>query len=477
MRGSCKLKSKWLRRAGVFALSCLMVAGCSAGPAKEAEKAAETPSSIKVMFYDENYFFQAYGNMFISKYPNIDIEVVNMQGIFQEGKDYNKSLKEFIEKEKPDVVMVNKEIIGELAEEGKLVELDPLIERDKYSLDSYFPSVLDLLKEEGNGKLYGLAPTFSSNVIYYNADLFAEHGVDVPKDGMTWQELVDTAKRFPTTGDEKTRIYGFGMQYGGNTLEQLASMMGSAQGLQIINTDTMTLSVNTDSWKEVYQMALDVWNSGTVYKSKPENNNEMRTMEDYFAGQPFIMGKAAMTIDGTYMIQNLKQAKSAMKDYKPFQVGIAAGPVDPANPDKTYSSYISDVFGIHSSSSNPDAAWEFVKYVNSEEFAKIQSRTLNNGMPTRMGIVSDVDGLSMETFYKLQPASVPSVNDSKIPMDFYGKFQPILSKELKQIEDKKKSIDEALNSIQQEGQEALDKAVKEQEAKKAVDTEEKETKQ
>lgn len=436
------------------------------GTSKEAEKAAETPSSIKVMFYDESYFFQSYGNMFVSKYPNIDIEVVNMQSIYQEGKDYNESLKEFIDKEKPDIVMVNKEAMGELAEEGKLAELDPLIERDKYDLESYFPSVLEVLKEEGNGKLYGLSPTFSSNVIYYNADLFAEHGVDVPKDGISWQELFELAKRFPTGGDEKSRIYGFGMQYGGGSLDQLASMIGNAQGLQMINTDTMTLTFNTDSWKKVYQEALDLWNSGTVYKPKEENNNEMRTMEQYFESQPFVMGKAAMTIDGTYMMQNLKQAKSAIKDYKPFQIGIASGPVDPANPGKTYNAYINDVFGIHASSSNPDAAWEFIKYVNSEEFAKIQSRSLNNGMPTRMGVVSEQDGLDMQTFYKLEPTSRGTIDEGKIPMDFYGKLMPIVTKELKHLEDKSKSVDEVLNKIQQEGQAILDQAVKEQAAKK-----------
>ncbi|SUA86626.1 hypothetical protein [Paenibacillus macerans] len=42
-----------------------------------------------------------------------------------------------------------------------------------------------------------------------------------------------------------------------------------------------------------------------------------------------------MTIDGTNLLQNLKDAKNSVRDYKPFQIGIVAGPVDPALPDST----------------------------------------------------------------------------------------------------------------------------------------------
>ena len=107
---------------------------------------------------------------------------------------------------------------SKMASEGKLTELDSLIERDKYNIESIYPALIDILKEKGEGKLYGLVPTFHRNVIFYNADLFAEHGIEPPHDGMTWQDIIDTARRFPTDGDEDARVYGFGRDsYGGMT--------------------------------------------------------------------------------------------------------------------------------------------------------------------------------------------------------------------------------------------------------------------
>ncbi|OAB43504.1 hypothetical protein [Paenibacillus glacialis] len=60
--------------------------------------------------------------------------------------------------------------------------------------------------------------------------MFAKYGVEVPHDGMTWQEIIDIARRFPTEGDEKTRVYGLGSEYG-MSMENLASSIANTQGL------------------------------------------------------------------------------------------------------------------------------------------------------------------------------------------------------------------------------------------------------
>ncbi|MNP66832.1 hypothetical protein D3C76_1625890 [compost metagenome] len=55
---------------------------------------------------------------------------------------------------------------------------------------------------------------------------------------------------------------------------------------------------------------------------------------------------------------------------------------------------------------------------------------------------------------------------SKIPTEFYTQYQPIVDRELGLVKDKSKSLDEALKTIQDEAQVALDKAVKDQAEKK-----------
>ncbi|WP_331848729.1 ABC transporter substrate-binding protein [Paenibacillus haidiansis] len=457
------MKSKLLHKA-LLALVCgVMFAGCSGAPVKETEQR----SSFKIMYTNESYFFRQYGDLFLLQHPNIDIELVGTNGINAgENQDRNEALVDFIEKEQPDVVILSMENYQKFVAEGKLLELDTLIERDKYDIESIYPALIEIIKEKGDGKLYGLAPSFYGNALFYNADLFAKYGIEVPHDGMTWQEIVDTARRFPTDGDETTRIYGFGSDYGVSMLD-LAWSIANTHGLKYINTDTMKITLNTESWKQAFKLAKDAEDSGALYNPK-DGGFQGGTMEEYYQSQAFVMGRMAMTVNGSYLLSNIKEAKNALKNYNSFQVGVVTGPVDPADPDKSRDIYINELFAIRANSPNSDAAWEFLKFVNGEQFAKVKSRSLNNGLLSRMGISKEYDGVNLDVFYTLKPNldGTSSMDSNKIPGDFLSQYQPIVDRELKLVEEKKKTIEEALQTIEQEGQAVLNKAVKDEAANK-----------
>ncbi|WP_059048774.1 ABC transporter substrate-binding protein [Paenibacillus senegalimassiliensis] len=460
------MKGSWLHKGLMVLLASVVLAGCTSRPAPEAEQT----SSLKVMFMDEGYFFQQYGDLFAMEKPNIEIEVVSTNSIYRDNPDgvtdYTKALEEFIEKEQPDVVMLNTESYEKMASEGKLAELDTLIERDKYDTESIYPALMEILKDKGGGKLYGLSPTFYGNAIFYNADLFAKYGIEVPHDGMTWQEILDTARRFPTDGDKDTRVYGFGTNYG-MTMDQLASNIASTQGLKFINTDTMKVTLNTDSWKQAYKLAMDAMDSQAIY-NPGDDMFQGGSMEDYYKSQLFMMGRMAMTVDGSYMLQSLKDAQNQVKDYQPFQLGAVAGPVDPADPETSRNIFFNDIFGIRANSPNADAAWEFIKFINGEKFAKVKSRTMNGGLLSRMNVTKEFNGMNLDVFYKLKPSlsNDRSEDYTKIPDAFNMEYYGILTREIQLAQDKKKSIDEALQTIESEAQALLDKAIKDEAAGK-----------
>ncbi|WP_018753857.1 ABC transporter substrate-binding protein [Paenibacillus sanguinis] len=462
------MKGKWLHKGLVVLLASVVLAGCTSQSAPEAEQT----SSLKVMFMDESYFFQEYGDLFAMEKPNIEIEVVSTNSIYRDNpdgvEDYSKALEEFVEREQPDVVMLDTDSYEKLSSEGKLAELDTLIERDQYDIESIYPALMEILKEKGGGKLYGLSPTFYGNAIFYNADLFAKYGIEVPHDGMTWQEILDTARRFPTDGDKDTRVYGFGANYG-MTMDELASNIANTQGLKYINTDTMKVTLNTDSWKQTYKMAMDAIDSGAVY-NLDEDRFQGGTMEEYYKSQLFMMGRMAMTVDGSYILRNLKEAQDQVKDYQPFQLGAVAGPVDPADPETSRSIFFNDIFGIRANSPNADAAWEFIKFINGEKFAKVKSRTMDGGLLSRMNVRKEFNGLNLDVFYKLKPNLSNDRNEdyNKIPEAFNMEYYGIMNREIQLAQDKKKSIEEALQTIESEAQAVLDKAIKEEAAKKGA---------
>lgn len=454
---------KFVHKAALFAMSCLLVVGCSAGPGKETVKEV---SPLRVMFYSEDYFYQQYGDLFAMKHPEIEIEVVSQQSIYNgENTDYVQAFKDLVEKEQPDILMLDNSNYGTFASDGKLMELDTMIARDKYPTETIYPGLMDLLKEEGGGKLYGLSPSFSGTAIFYNADLFNKYGVELPHDGMTWQEIMDTARRFPTDGDEKTRVYGYGMEWS-MSVANMADSIASTEGLRSINPDTMKITLNTDSWKKAYQLAIDALDSNAIYVPKDDGFSG-GSMEEYYQSQLFVMGRMAMTIGRPYNLQNMKQARESMKDYKAFELGMVAGPVNPAEPDTTRDVSFNQIFSIRANSPNADAAWEFMKFINGDEYAKIKSRSMNNELMSRMGYSKEYDGHSLEAFYKLKPSTSNNYSGmEKIPSEFYGLYQPIVERELALVKDKTKSIGDALATIEAEGQVVLDKAVKDAEAKK-----------
>lgn len=98
----------------------------------------------------------------------------------------------------------------------KLIEpLEEYIARDPQPwFSDFYPVLLDAFRFDGklvgNGTLYGLPKDFTTVGFYINLDLFRQAGVPVPRDGWTWEQFDDAARKI--TALERTasgeKIYG-----------------------------------------------------------------------------------------------------------------------------------------------------------------------------------------------------------------------------------------------------------------------------
>lgn len=444
-----------------------VLAGCSTGGNESKEN---VKSTLKVMHYDERSFYQQYGMLFSTLYPNIEIEVISTQGVYQEGKDYRESMKEFIEKEKPDVLMIDAEQYSEMAGEGKLYNLESFIKKDKFDLEGIAPGIIDYIKQQSDGILYGLAPEFYSQAIYYNKDLFAKHGVTLPKDRMSWDEVLQLAARFPTTGSKEDRVYGFKAGYQ-TSLYYFGLSIGTSQGLSYINPTTMQLMINSDSWKTVFETADKAIKSGSLYIEDPNQNGGGGSYEEYLLRDAFIGGKVAMVMEGNYLMNQIKEAKNVLKEGKGVQNwDVVTVPVNPQAPDESTGMSLSQIFAIDAKTANADAAWQFVSYINGDDFARVTSKLQNGGFPSRTKYLESSEGIHMEAFYSLKPAQNNMYKGfDKIPQQFYMKFEPLTQQEFQKVTDGKATISEALDTLQAKGQQLLTEESKN--AEKAKPTE------
>lgn len=452
----------WLKKAAPVALAGTLLAGCSFGSGSQEE---ETEKTVRVMYYDEGQFYQNYGMLYSALYPNVNFEIVSTQSMYSspaEGEKYDPdaALQKLIDEEKPDVLMIGQEQYKKLAEEGKLLDIEAYIAKDEFDTEGIVPGMVDFMKELGGGQLYGFPSSFSSQVIYYNKALFDKYNIPHPTDQMTWHDVIQLARQFPTEGEPNERVYGLKAGYNGD-LNEMINMLSSSENLKYVDAKNKKMTIDTDGWRNVVQTALDAINSDALYfESMNQGMPSSGTYEDYLLRDPFLGGRLAMTLDQTYLMQQIKEAKNRLKDESVLisDWDIVTMPVSAQYPDQSQYTWYSDIFAIAKDSPNAEAAWEFISYISGDDYARVKSKVTNmGGFPIRTEYIKDEEGHNFAAFYKLKPsrqmqdyAEYESLNP-QFGMMFYGHMQ----EEFKAVQDGTKSIDEALQTLQVKGDELL----------------------
>ncbi|REK77687.1 ABC transporter substrate-binding protein [Paenibacillus paeoniae] len=447
-------------------LLVIILAGCSSknGGSKPSAIDPDKPVTLKVAFINEQMFYQSYGNVFSAKYPNVQFEIISTMDAAMSA-DPTQAMIDLIDESQPDVVMLTMTQYETLAAEGRLYELDSMVTQSGFELEQMVEGVVQLLRDAGGGKLYGLSPTFNTNALYYNKDLFAKYGIPEPTDFMTWEEVLKLAARFPTDGDDETRIYGLASSMFAQDAFQLIKDMAAAKGLNYLNSDATELTMSEPEWKEIFREVVEGYQAKTIHQPAPQKGEGgmMLSMDSML----FNNGRAAMVVDNSNMI-NFGGGRMAVSAFsstggsnssssKPdeLDMGVVTAPVDAATPDMTSTYTVSQIFSINAASSQADMAWAFIQYVHGDEAAKIRSNTAMD-LQSRLGYETNSNGVNLEPFYKLKP--LPMETTSWYPKGFRSSFATITNEEISAASSGSKSVDEAFEAIVNRGADALAEA-------------------
>lgn len=452
-----------IRWIAVFTIM-LILAGCVKEKSPLEALPEDGSGKIKVMYYDEDQFFRSYGNYFTIMFPNVEIEVVNVNKLYESydasstPPDQLQQYSDFIEKEQIDVVFADADITKKLLEDGKLYNLDPIIAQEKVTFDDFLPGLIEILREKGNGSLYGLTPTFNTSVLYYNADLFKEKGIAPPTNKMTWQQILDLGAQFSrlSTADEK--LYGIANSF--STIENVLSQTAQVSNLQLVDARGEKVLVDSPGWREMLTMVSKAIKEETMYILQQDSAVGMVfDMNE----APFMKGKAAMTIDSLWMASQLKNMGQYNQNEKPFDWQMVTAPVDPNRPDESAYIQLYNVFSIRNDSPNKRAAWELIKFMSSPEMAKATSKVYSGDLPARVSHINDIAGKSADVVKMLRPSSTTGSNylhkayEMKLPVEFITSAQQGLTKAIKDIVGGK-GVDEIVSPLQLELQKQLEDA-------------------
>lgn len=111
--------------------------------------------------------------------------------------------------EAPDVINIGLEAVQMAVSNDLLMPLDEIVSEDQdlsKVKEEYAPVLLDGFSVDDN--LYGLPNGTQTMVMYYNKTMFDEAGLEYPKEGWTWDEFYEDAKKL-TKSDGS--VYGFGL--------------------------------------------------------------------------------------------------------------------------------------------------------------------------------------------------------------------------------------------------------------------------
>jgi multiple sugar transport system substrate-binding protein len=264
----------------------------------------------------------------------------------------------------PDVAGLWVHNVASFADAGAVMPLDDLIRRDGLTVEQwlsrYYPVYAGICQH--NGRVYAGISTPAMITLHWNKTLFREAGLDPERPPRTLEELNEYSRRL-TKRDPQTGALlqvGFLPQEPGWWPWVFCRWFGG----EIFDGQNITLAsdprnVEAMRWVAEFTKAL--------------GRDAVTSFASGFAGHMassqsgFFSGKVAMVFQGVWYHNYARQYKPGL-DYGVAPAWPAAVPgID------DFAMAEADVLVIPRDAKNPNAAWEFIKYVNSNN-PQAQSR-------------------------------------------------------------------------------------------------------
>jgi multiple sugar transport system substrate-binding protein len=351
------------------AVLVLVATSTSPASAKFAAQAA-TPdasvtASIRVSTWESGPNLQYWTNAisgFNQLYPNITVQLEAVPNNYG-----TNLLAQIAAGNAPDVFQNGDGDVSTYVAKGAVADLSPYI-TGKNGVDTslFFPDILKF--GQVNGTQYYLTKDYSPLILFYNPDLLKKAGLEAPKAGYTWDDLLKMAQKLtldangndatsPNFDAKKIKQWGLGIPAGWGDwlwdrgIEPLLFQFGG--GLVSGDGKTTTGIMNSDATVAALQWYSDLFNKYHVSPTK----DDFATFSgaDLFQG-----GQVAMLWNGVWAADSYTQVKG-------FNFGIAELPTGPKGAANVL---CWAGFALNPKSANKDAAWLFLKYITAGDGAK-----------------------------------------------------------------------------------------------------------
>ena len=416
----------------------LGLAGC-AGSSSKSSTDANGKTVISVFtwgFPAEKTAREAQAELFNKTHKDVEVKITV-------SPDYDRKLDALIAgKNAPDVFETSSDWYHVRSDLGQLADLNPYVKKDNLDLSKYYPTMINDFKTFDGTKLESMPIGMATFAMAINKDLFKKNDVPIPdpQKGWTWDQALEAAQKI-TSGQGAKKIYGMSDHW---MYQQLG---GYLFGGRYTDPKFTKIEVNSPEAIKGIQFTSDL-----IYKY--HIMPDATAAKGLASAQRFYAGMSGMIPINNWDIPDFVSNIGNKFDWE-----IVSMPTI-AETGKAPTWYITEGYGISTQSKHKDAAWEFVKWVTTDEEAlKLAS---NAAIPsTKDAAASFINSNKVgDKSVNLQPYL--SAIDNAVPSPFGGIFAKMgteLTNFWQQLDSKKayqKDVAPAVQDLQNKLQADLD---------------------
>lgn len=407
------------------AVLMLLLAACGAEKEKPAE---EGPSGtqpvkkdpVKLVFYStagwtQEAFNERFGDTMRKKFPQYEIEYIASG----KGMEFTDMLSAGAQIDVYWQAVDN--TIPHLLQYKLEYDMTELIKKHGINLNLLEPSSVEAARSMSNGKMYALPIVNNTAALYYNKDLFDKFGVPYLKDGVTWDEVIEVAKRLRRTDG--------GLEYYGIGSDVQPHLNLSSLSIPYVDPKTEKPTIQTNGgWTTIFNQLIEMRKT-TEHKALNASN--------------FVQDKNLAMVDGlanAFLNFDMTSLNWDMVSYPSYKSAPGIG-----------SQPLPTMFGITSISKHKEAAAEVLAYMLSEEVQKslseraiipvLQSETVMKAFAKN----SKYKDKNFQAILSKKFAPItPKVTYEAKARSLYGKYIPDLAKGTIDLNTAFRQIDEEM---------------------------------
>ncbi|HEV2125106.1 MAG TPA: sugar ABC transporter substrate-binding protein [Chloroflexota bacterium] len=259
-----------------------------------------------------------------------------------------------------DIHRVNDDYVLGYATKGQLLDLMPYLKKDKVKREDFWEFLYDFPSH--GGKYWAWSTGNQPRPLFINKTLFQNNGVQAPlfdkwdPAGWTWDDMVAAAQKL--TKDTNTERPTFGVSIYHDTRYEQTFLVNFGVEQGIYSKDGKQFLMATPKGIEAIQAVTDL--SCKLRVQRPFNHREGGT--GVSASAMFTQGRLGM------LYATMSTMLSLRRDIKDnFDWDIA--PVPKKDKRVTEGSLIT--YCVPKEAKNPDAAWQLLSYMTSEEGGQV----------------------------------------------------------------------------------------------------------